>query len=71
MQMNWNPFKAITLLESRIKKLEDLFWELDSLLEKKDKAEKSLAALRKTRQSEYGRRYYEKRKAEKAAKEQA
>jgi len=65
--MNWNPFKSITALESRIKKLEDLFWELDSLLEKKDKAEKSLAALRKTRQSEYGRRYYEKQKAKRAA----
>ena len=69
--MNWNPFKAITLLESRIKKLEDLFWELDSLAEKKDQAEKSLAALRKARQRDYGRRYYEKKKAEKAVKGQA
>jgi len=69
--MNWNPFKSITLLESRMKRLEDLVWSLDSLLEKKDQAEKSLAALRKVRQREYGRRYYEKKKAEKAAKEQA
>jgi hypothetical protein len=71
MQMNWNPFKSITALESRIKKLEDLVWELDSLAEKKDQAEKSLAALRKARQRDYGRRYYEKKKAEKAAKVQA
>jgi len=69
--MNWNPFRSITLLESRIKKLEDLVWELDSLAEKKDQAEKSLAALRKARQRDYGRRYYEKKKAEKAAKGQA
>jgi hypothetical protein len=35
------------------------------------KAKKALDVLRKARQRDYGRRYYEKKKAEKAAKGQA
>jgi len=69
--MNWNPFRSITLLESRVKCLEDQVWDLRMRLTEKDQAEKALAALRKARQRDYGRRYYEKKKAEKAAKGQA
>ena len=69
--MNWNPFKSITALESRVKSLEDQVLELNMRLSEKAHAEKLLASLRKVRQREYGRRYYEKRKAEKAAKVQA
>ena len=79
--MNWNPFKALTALESRInkmevqvlaslesriKKLEVRVLELHMRLVEKDQSEKALAVLRKARQREYGRRYYEKKKAMKA-----
>ena len=69
--MNWNPFRSITLLESRVNSLEDQVWDLRMRLTEKDQAEKALVALRKARQRDYGRRYYEKKKAEKAAKGQA
>jgi hypothetical protein len=68
--MNWNPFRSITLLESRVKSLEDQVLDLHMRLSEKSHAEKLLASLRKVRQREYGRRYYEKKKAEKAAKRQ-
>ena len=76
--MNWNPFKSITLLESRIISLEVQVWELTELtmrlsedakakISEEGKAKKALEVLRKARQRDYGRRYYEKRKAMKAA----
>ena len=66
--MNWNPFKAITLLESRIRNLEDRVLDLHMRLSEDAQAKKALDVLRKARQRDYGRRYYEKRKAEKAIK---
>jgi hypothetical protein len=71
MQMNWNPFKSITALESRIRNLEDQVLDLHMRLSEDAKTKKALDVLRKARQRDYGRRYYEKKKAEKAAKEQA
>ena len=73
--MNWNPFSSITLLESRISSLERQVWELTMRLSEdgkakiseESKAKKALEVLRKARQREYGRRYYEKKKAAKAA----
>jgi len=64
--MNWNPFSSITLLESRIKSLEGQVWELRMRISEDGKAKKALEVLRKARQKEYGRRHYEKKKAEKA-----
>ena len=69
--MNWNPFKSITLLESRIRNLEDQVLDLHMRLSEDAKAKKALDVLRKARQRDYGRRYYEKKKAEKAAKRPA
>lgn len=66
--MSWNPFKSITLLESRMKNLEDRVLDLHMRLSEDAKAKKALDVLRKARQREYGRRYYEKKKAEKAVK---
>jgi len=65
--MNWNPFKSITALESRMRNLEGQVWELNMQLSEDGKAKKALEVLRKARQRDYGRRYYEKRKAMKAA----
>lgn len=73
--MNWNPFKSITLLESRIISLEVQVWELamrlsedgKAKISEEGKAKKALEVLRKARQRDYKRRYYEKRKAMKAA----
>jgi hypothetical protein len=67
MQMNWNPFKSITALESRVESLEAHVLRLDMQLSEDGKAKKALEVLRKARQRDYGRRYYEKRKAMKAA----
>jgi hypothetical protein len=50
-----------------MRNLEGQVWELNMRLSEKAHAEKLLASLRKVRQREYGRRYYEKRKAMKAA----
>jgi len=69
--MNWNPFKSITALESRVKSLEDQVLDLHMRLSKDAKEKKALEVLRKARERDYGRRYYEKKKAEKAAKGQA
>jgi hypothetical protein len=69
--MNWNPFRSVTLLESRVKSLEDQVLDLHMRLSEDAKSKKALDVLRKARQRDYGRRYYEKRKAEKAAKGQA
>jgi len=69
--MNWNPFKSITALESRIRNLEDQVLDLHMRLSEDAKTKKALDVLRKARQRDYGRRYYEKRKAEKATKGQA
>ena len=65
--MNWNPFKSITALESRVKSLEGHVLRLDMQLCQNEQDKKALAVLRRARQREYGRRYYEKQKAAKAA----
>ena len=65
--MNWNPFRSVTLLESRVKSLEDQVLELNMQLSQNEQDKKALAVLRKARQREYGRRYYEKQKAKRAA----
>ena len=65
--MNWNPFKSITALESRVKSLEGHVLRLDMQLSQNEQDKKALAVLRRARQREYGRRYYEKQKAMKAA----
>ena len=64
--MNWNPFKSITLLESRIQTLEGKVLELHIQLSDNERGKEALELLRKMRQREAGRRYYQKKKAMKA-----
>lgn len=65
--MNWNLFSSIAELKSRVENLEDQVRDLNMRLSEKAHAEKLLASLRKARQREYSRRYYEKHKKVKAA----
>jgi hypothetical protein len=50
-----------------MRNLENQVLELNMQLSQSEQDKKALAVLRRARQREYGRRYYEKRKAMKAA----
>ena len=64
---NWNVFARISLLESQVQQLTDRINHLSA--PPSPLADRALIEHRKARQKEYARRFYLKRKAEKAARE--
>jgi hypothetical protein len=63
---NWNVFARISLLEQQVNQLQERINHLSA--PPSPLADKALIELRKAKQREYARRFYQKRKAEQAAK---
>ena len=63
---NWNVFARIALLEQQVHKLTDHVNRLSA--PPSPLADKALIELRKAKQREYARKFYLKRKKERAAK---